>query len=194
MKTTFLALVTTLVTIAAPAAQNAQQLFDVAQKLKPAGITSVERIAPATEPGTPFLVRATLLDPAGKPAAGVQVFAYHTDRTGIYAAPGAADQWRLKGWAVTDAQGRFEFRTIRPGSYPEGGVPAHIHLIFTTTCCGRQASEMVFEDDPLITKAFRDGHGPSSVFVFARPAAKPDGSQEVTYTITLKPAANFPAP
>ena len=96
--------------------------------------------------------------------------------------------------ALTDAQGRFEFRTIRPGSYPEGGVPAHIHLIFTTTCCGRQASEMVFEDDPLITKAFRDGHGPSSVFVFARPAAKPDGSQEVTYTITLKPAANFPAP
>lgn len=119
MKTTFLALVTTLVTIAVPAAQNAQQLFDAAHKLKPARVTSSERIAP-TEPGTPFLVRATLLDPAGKPAGGVQVIAYQTDRTGIYAAPGAADQWRLKGWAVTDAQGRFEFRTNRPGSYPKG--------------------------------------------------------------------------
>ena len=53
---------------------------------------------------------------------------------------------------MTDAQGRFEFRTIRPGTYPDGGAPAHIHLIFTTSCCGRQASEMVFDDDPLITK------------------------------------------
>lgn len=194
MKTTILTLVTTLVTIAAPAAQSGQQLFDAAQKLKPARVTSTERIGPATEPGIPFLVRTTLLDPAGKPAAGVQVFAYQTDRAGIYAAPGAADEWRLKGWAVTDAQGRFEFRTIRPASYPEGGVPAHIHLIFTTDCCGRQASEMVFDDDPLITKAFRDRQGPSSIFVFARPAAKADGSQEVAYTITLKPQGNFQAP
>jgi protocatechuate 3,4-dioxygenase beta subunit len=191
MKTTILALVTALVTVAAPAAQNDRQVFDAAQKLKPARVTSSERIAPATEPGTPFLVHTTLLDPAGKPAAGVEVFAYQTDRAGIYAAPGAADQWRLKGWAVTDAQGRFEFRTIRPGSYPEGGNPAHIHLIFTTACCGRQASEMVFDDDPLITKDFRDRHGPSSIFVFARPSAKPDGSQEVAYTIKLKAAGNF---
>ena len=192
MKTTLLTLVTTLVTVTAAAAQTAQ--FDAAQKLKPARVTSTERIAPAAEPGVPFLVRTTLLDPAGKPAAGVQVFAYQTDRTGIYAAPGAADQWRLKGWAVTDAQGRFEFRTIRPGSYPGGGAPAHIHLIFTTTCCGRQVSEMVFDDDPLITKEFRDRQGPSSIFVFARPAAKADGSQEVAYTIKLKPQGNFQAP
>lgn len=191
MKTLILTLVTTLVTIAAPAAQNGQQQFDAAQKLRPARVTSSERIAPATEPGTPLLVRTTLLDPAGKPAAGVEVFAYQTDRTGIYAAPGAADQWRLKGWAVTDAQGRFEFRTIRPGSYPGGGAPAHIHLIFTTSCCGRQVSEMVFDDDPLITKEFRDRQGPSSIFVFARPSVKADGSQEVSYTIKLRPTGNF---
>ena len=194
MKTTILTLITTLVTAATLAAQGDRQLFDAAQKLKPAQVTSAERIAPATEPGTPFVVRTTLLDPSGKPAAGVQVFAYQTDRTGIYAAPGAADQWRLKGWAVSDAQGKFEFRTIRPGSYPGGGAPAHIHLIFTTSCCGRQVSEMVFDDDPLITKDFRDSHGPSSIFVFARPSAKADGSQEVAYTIKLKPTGNFQAP
>lgn len=193
MKTIFLTLVTTIVTIAVPAAQSAQQ-FDAAQKLKPAQVTSTERIAPTTEPGTPFVVRTTLLDPSGKPAAGVQVFAYQTGRTGVYAAPGAADQWRLKGWAVSDAHGRFELRTIRPGSYPGGGAPAHIHLIFTTSCCGRQVSEMVFDDDPLITKEFRDRQGPSSIFVFARPSAKADGSQEVAYTITLKPKGNWQAP
>jgi protocatechuate 3,4-dioxygenase beta subunit len=191
MKTTFLTLVTTLVTIAVPAAQNAQQLFDAAQKLKPARVTSVERIAPATEPGTPFVVQATVLDPAGKPADGVQVFAYQTDRTGIYAAPGAADPWRLKGWSVTDPQGRFEFRTIRPGPYPAGGVPAHIHLIFTTACCGRQASELVFDDDPLITKEFRERERNPNIFVFGRPTSKADGSQEVRYTIRLRPKGDF---
>jgi len=191
MKTTFLTLVTTLVTIAAPAAQSAQQQFDAAQKQKPAGVTSAGRIAPISEPGTPFVVHTTLLDPAGKPAGGVQVFAYQTDRTGIYAAPGAADPWRLKGWAVTDAQGRFELRTIRPGGYPEGGVPAHIHLIFTTACCGRQASELVFDDDPLITKAFRERERNPNIFVFGRPTQKADGSQEVSYTIRLRSQGDF---
>jgi protocatechuate 3,4-dioxygenase beta subunit len=191
MKTTFLTLVTTLVTVAVPAAQNAQQLFDAAQKLKPARVTSVERIAPTTEPGTPFVVHATLLDPAGKPAVGIPVFAYQTDRTGVYAAPGAADPWRLKGWAVTDAQGRFEFQTIRPGPYPGGAVPAHIHLIFTTACCGRQASELVFDDDPLITKEFRDRERATNIFVFARPTAIGGGSQEVAYTIKLRPRGDF---
>ena len=191
MTTKTLVLVTALVTSTHAYAQSGQQQFDAAQKLKPAAVTSSGRIAAAGEPGTPFLVRATILDPGGKPAPGVQVFAYQTDRTGIYNAPGAADPWRLKGWAVTDDQGKFAFRTIRPGSYPGGGAAAHIHLIFTTSCCGRQASEMVFDDDPLVTKEFRERNGPDSIFVYARPTARSDGSQEVSYTIRLKPRGNF---
>jgi protocatechuate 3,4-dioxygenase beta subunit len=187
MKTTLLFLVTTLVTCGAAYAQGDRQNFEAAERVKPAKITSVERIAAANEPGTPFVVRATLLDPSGKPAAGVQVFAYQTDRTGIYAAPGAEHPWRVRGWAVSDAQGRFEFRTIRPGAYPSGGVPQHIHLIFSTTCCGRQASELVFEDDPLITPAFKQQRREPNIFVWARPDKKADGSQEVSYTIRLRP-------
>ena len=191
MKTTFAFLVTTFVTCGIASAQGDRQNFELAEKLKPAKVTSSERIAPASEPGIPFVVRATLLDPAAKPAPGVQVFAYQTDRTGIYATPGAADPWRLKGWAVTDAQGRFEFRTIRPGGYPGGGAPQHIHLIFTSTCCGRQASELVFEDDPLITAEFKQRQREPNIFVWARPDKKADGSQEVTYTIRLRPRGDF---
>ena len=44
------------------------------------------------------------------------MFAYHTDRTGIYAAPGATDPWRLKGWAVTGADGSITDVTV---SYPQ---------------------------------------------------------------------------
>jgi len=191
MKTTIAFLVTTLVTCGVAAAQGDRQNFELAERLKPAKITSSERIAPASEPGTPFVVRATLLDPAGKPAPAIQIFAYHTDRTGIYAAPGAEHPWRLKGWAVTDAQGRFEFRTIRPGAYPSGGVPQHIHLIISTTCCGRQASELVFDDDPQITKEFKERERNPNIFVFAMPTKKADGSQEVSYTIRLRPRGDF---
>src|SRR5690349_23057397 len=98
MKRTALLLPALLVTATAlslAAEQNAQQMFDAAQKQKPARLTSIERIAPPSESGTPFVVKAVVLDPSGQPASGVEVFAYHTDRTGLYAAPGAADPWRL---------------------------------------------------------------------------------------------------
>src|SRR5262245_33329115 len=130
MKKTLVALVTMLVTSASLAAQDQSfaRMWENAQKLKPARVTSSERIAPASEPGTPFVMRGTVLDAAGKPAGNVAVFAYQTDATGLYAQAGAADPWRLKGWAVTDASGRFEFRTIRPAPYPNRPIPAHIHL------------------------------------------------------------------
>ena len=105
-----------------------------------------------------------VLDAAGKPVPGVEVFAYQTDQHGVYAAPGAADPWRLKGWAVTDAQGRFEFRTIRPAAYPSNTVPGHVHLTFKTTCCGRQVTEVMFDDDPLVTPAMRQREGPGLMF------------------------------
>src|SRR4029450_8078625 len=103
MKTTLLALVTTLVTRASLAAQDQQfvRMWENAQKLKPARVTSVERIAPASEPRTPFVLPGAVLDAAGKPAANIGVFAYQTDDTGLYAQPGAQDPWRLTGWAVT---------------------------------------------------------------------------------------------
>ena len=187
MKRTALVLPVLLLTATALAAQqSAQQMFDAAQKLKPARLTSVERIAPASESGTPFVVKGVVLDTTGKPAAGAEVFAYHTDKTGLYAAPGAADPWRLKGWAITDAQGRFELRTIRPGPYPNTNIPAHVHLHVTASCCGRQEREMVFEDDPLVNKAFHDQHGPDSMFLYGRPIVKADGSQEVSYAIRLR--------
>ena len=54
---------------------------------------------------------------------------------------------RLKGWVKTDAQGRFELDTIKPGSYPGGGNPAHIHVVIKDK--GRDAghNECWFEGD-----------------------------------------------
>jgi protocatechuate 3,4-dioxygenase beta subunit len=159
-----------------------------AQKQRPATVTSSGRIAAASEPGTPFIIHGQVIDVEGKPAPGVEIFAYHTDSTGLYAKPGAADPWRLKGWAVTDAQGGFEFRTIRPAAYPGRAIPAHVHLSLVTRCCGRQFAEVMFDDDPLATPDYRSRNGD---VLFGKVDKRPDGSQETSYTIKLKPRGDF---
>jgi protocatechuate 3,4-dioxygenase beta subunit len=161
MKTIIALVVTLLATTSATALVAQQQQWEDAQKLKPAHLTSHERIAPANEPGTPLTIHGWCSTPQGKPAAGVEVFAYHTDRTGLYSAPHAADPWRLKGWAVTDAEGRFEFRTIRPAPYPNRPIPAHVHVTLSAACCGRQFHELMFRGgsarDERVPRAFRVG-------------------------------------
>src|SRR5687767_15160342 len=192
MKTKLLALVTALVTAAVSLSAQDQQwlrMWENAQKLKPARVTSTERIAAPNQTGIPFIVHGTVLDPAGKPAGGVDVFAYQTDTNGIYAPPGAADPWPLKGWAVTDAQGRFEFRTIRPAAYPSNTIPGHVHLTFKSTDFGRQVTEVMFEDDPLATKEFRQRQ--AGGVMFGKVTKRPDGSQETSYTFRLKSRGDF---
>src|SRR3954465_5772101 len=132
MKTLLVLLVTTLATAPFIAQTSGDRQWDAAQALKPAHLTSTERIAPATEPGTPLIIDGVELDPSGKPAAAVEVFAYHTDRAGLYSQPGAADPWRLQGGGGRDAHGRFEFHTIRPAAYPNRPIPAHVHLTLTS--------------------------------------------------------------
>ena len=130
--------------------------WETAQLARPAHLTSHSRIAPEGEPGQPLIVHGRVFRPDGKtPAPGVIVFAYHTDAKGLYHRDGEHG-WRLRGWAVTDQEGRFEFATIRPAPYPSGKVPAHIHWAIEGGGVPRQwAEELRFDDDPLPTE--RDG-------------------------------------
>jgi protocatechuate 3,4-dioxygenase, beta subunit len=60
------------------------------------------------------------------------------------------------GRTMTDAQGFYFFRTIKPGAYPwrnqvNNWRPAHIHLsIFGASFCQRLITQLYFEGDPLI--------------------------------------------
>ena len=47
-------------------------------------------------------------------------------------------------------------------------------------------TELVFEDDPLITNEFKQQRRQPNIFVWAMPDKKADGSQEVSYTIRLR--------
>ena len=62
------------------------------------------------------------------------------------------------GRVVSDAEGRYSFRTVRPGPYPfpnDGCAwrPAHIHLsIFGHAFVQRLVTQLYFEGDPLIPR------------------------------------------
>lgn len=118
--------------------------------------TSVGVMAPDSEPGTRLVVSGRIYDATGtKPLKGVRLYAYHTDATGVYNKPSAKEP-RLKATVATDAEGRFELRTIRPGSYPGGGNPAHIHFEAEGAGYEKQwPDELQFADDPEITARAR---------------------------------------
>jgi protocatechuate 3,4-dioxygenase beta subunit len=90
----------------------------------------VAHVTSDSEPGERLVVTGRILRADGTtPASGVVLTLYQTDSVGIYG-PGSGrpeEVARLKGKLVTGADGRYEIVTIRPGHYPGGGVPAHIH-------------------------------------------------------------------
>lgn len=60
------------------------------------------------------------------------------------------------GRTVTDAQGRYHFRTVKPGAYPWGNHhnawrPNHIHFSVLGPCiAARLVTQMYFPGDPLL--------------------------------------------
>ena len=154
--------------------------YEHAQRGRPSNIGSAARIAPPSEPGVPMVVHGRVVR-SSKPLANVIVFAYQTDRTGVYNAPGVQG-WRLRGWARTDKDGRFEFRTIRPGSYPGTRNPAHIHLSVEGPSVARQwVDEIQFADDPLADKRRP----------FVKPVVVRNGVQHVEFTISIDDRGRF---
>lgn len=133
--------------------ENCEAVFEGA----PARPASMARIAPPGEPGERLLLSGLVSGADGKPRAGVVVYAYHTDSGGIYPKPSkslgkASDRHgRLRGWALTDASGRYEFETIRPGAYPDRNIPQHIHMhVLEPGCATYYIDDILFTDDPLL--------------------------------------------
>jgi len=128
----------------------------------PRGVGPAVTIAGAAEPGERLIVTGTVLQADGRtPAAGVLIYAYHTNAAGVYPKRGdergnARRHGYLRGWMRTGADGRYRIETIRPGTYPSRADPAHIHLTVVPPGAAEQSvDDVVFEDDPLVTPAYR---------------------------------------
>ena len=115
-------------------------------------------IAGTSEPGERMAISGRCLSwQDGKPAAGVILYAYHTDHTGSYAGgPRGTRHARLRGWMKTGADGRYAFTSIKPAPYPDRTMPAHIHFIVLEP--NRRPywiDDIVFADEFKVDAAYR---------------------------------------
>lgn len=127
----------------------------------PSALTSDARIAPPDEPGEPLVLAGTVRRLDDTPAAGIIVYAYHTDRGGLYPKD-TTFHGRLRGWARTDTEGRYRFTTIRPAGYLDGAETAHIHLHVIEPGVGTYyIDNVIFDDDPDLPRRLRQqaAHG-----------------------------------
>jgi protocatechuate 3,4-dioxygenase, beta subunit len=114
-------------------------------------------IATKEEPGERLIVTGQLFGPDGKTQlAGASIYVYHTDAEGLYT-PETNDNRnpRLRGYMRTDAQGRYEYNTIKPAPYPNNRIAAHIHYVVNAPGYLERIFEIVFEGDPNINERMR---------------------------------------
>lgn len=107
-------------------------------------------------PLTIAIVVSQIADGVCSPLQGATVDIWHCDALGVYSGVNdTAGQTWLRGYQVTDANGRLEFTTIYPGWYP--GRAVHIHFKIRTTVTGNETYEFTsqfFFDDALSDEVF----------------------------------------
>ncbi len=156
---------------------QARSLSPTAEAEQPGSVGSWKAtIVSAGEPGEPMIISGTIYAPDGKtPLEGMSLFVYQTDATGVYSTTGGENRnTRIHGVMRTNAEGRYELRTIRPGSYPQSRNPQHIHAYVSGPGYPEYwIDEYHFTDDPFVTDDMRAKAGKgnlSSILTLTRGA------------------------
>jgi hydroxyquinol 1,2-dioxygenase len=118
-------------------------------------------------PGPALFVDVWFRDTAGRPIEGAEVDVWHSSPEGFYENqdPVQADM-NLRGKFITDADGHFSFRSVKPAGYPipiDGPVgellraqgrhnmrPAHLHFLAVKEGFKTLISQVYVPDDPHI--------------------------------------------
>ena len=125
-------------------------------------LKSVDTLPDFNDAGPKLEISGIVYRPDGKtPAAGIIIYIYHTDQTGIYRTKGNEKGWAkrhgyIRGWIKTDKNGHYKFYTLVPASYPNSTNPKHIHPVIKEPDFNEYwIDEFVFDDDPLLPDAER---------------------------------------
>jgi protocatechuate 3,4-dioxygenase, beta subunit len=112
--------------------------------------------------GERIIVTGRVLDEAGRPIPNTLIEVWQANAAGRYIHktdqhPAPLDPNFLgAGRCATDDEGRYRFKTIKPGAYPWGNHhnawrPQHIHVsLFGPTIASRLVTQMYFPGDPLL--------------------------------------------
>jgi protocatechuate 3,4-dioxygenase beta subunit len=150
---------------------------------------SAADVAPPGEPGERLDVSGVVYAADGRtPVAGASLYVYQTDARGYYRPDDAMGNRnpRLMALLRTDGQGRYSYRTIRPGSYPGTRVPKHIHYEVTAEGHGTRIFEIVFDDDPFVTDTIRaDAARAGSVYALQIVRREPGGGGRLSQDVVL---------
>ena len=140
-------------------------------------------IAPGTE-GEPTIVSGRVLSQDGQPIAGALLDVWQAGPNGRYDMQEPDPKMNLRARLRTDADGRYEFRTVKPKSYPvpnDGPVgtllhrfgghvqrPAHIHFIIAADGYEPLTTQLYVAGDDHIDKDAVFGVKDSLVVPFER--------------------------
>lgn len=126
------------------------------------GDNDLTRIAQADAIGERIIVSGRVLDENGRPVPDALIEIWQANAAGRYLhkrdqhdAP-LDPNFSGEGRTVTDAHGRYQFKTIKPGAYPwgnhyNGWRPQHIHFsLFGRAYATRLVTQMYFPGDPLL--------------------------------------------
>ena len=132
----------------------------------PNDVTWKAVLATEKDEGEAMIISGTVFQPNGNtPAPNILIYLYHTDMYGIYGRKGEHKHGKFRGWMLTDESGRYEFRSIRPASYPNTTFAAHIHM--TNTGVDRKEDwidAILFEGDKFISPREREMAGKKGGF------------------------------
>jgi catechol 1,2-dioxygenase len=170
-------------------------------------------------PGDPLFFQGRVQDAQGKPVAGAKVDVWHSSPVGLYENQDTEQaEMNLRGIFTTDSEGRFAFRSIKPGAYPVPDTgpagdllraqrrhnwrPAHLHFLIHKPGYKTIASQVYSNDDPYLETDSQFGVTAALIGHYVRheggtpPAADVKGAwYTLEHGFTVEPGeARYPKP
>ncbi|TMJ69728.1 MAG: catechol 1,2-dioxygenase, partial [Alphaproteobacteria bacterium] len=125
---------------------------------------SGDTLVRSTTPGPALVVDVRVEDGAGRPVQGAEVDVWHSSPEGLYENQDPTQaEMNLRGRFLTDADGRFHFKSVKPAGYPipiDGPVgelvkatgrhnyrPAHLHFMIYQPGFKTLISQIYVPDD-----------------------------------------------
>ena len=169
-------------------------------------------------PGPQLHAKIRVIDNSGKPLPGVDVDVWHASSVGMYDVQDENQiEFNLRGKFITDENGSFHFRSIKPVGYPipthgpSGPIlaaqkrkpqrPAHLHFLAFKEGYKTLVTQIFVADDPDIERDVTFGVTPQLMGDYKRetgPAPWPDVTGEwfsIDHTLVMVPGvATLPTP